>query len=86
MHLSAVIPNFRIAEYFVNFQGVCREIATASLHVQDGWIDLPTAPGLGVDIDVEKLRVHPHHEATAHGFRQYWEEYPRKGYVPSFRG
>lgn len=20
--------------------------------------------------------------ATKHGFRQYWEEYPRKGYVP----
>ena len=86
VHLSAVIPNFRIAEYFVNFQDLCREIATASLSVQDGWIDLPTAPGLGVDIDVDKLRAHPHHEATAHGFRQYWEEYPRKDHTPSFRG
>ena len=24
VHLSAVIPNFRIAEYFVNFADVCR--------------------------------------------------------------
>ena len=31
VHLSAVIPNFRIAEYFVNFQDLCREISTASL-------------------------------------------------------
>ena len=31
VHLSAVIPNFRITEYFVNFQDLCREIATASL-------------------------------------------------------
>jgi galactonate dehydratase len=36
VHLSAVIPNFRITEYFVNFQDLCREIATASLAVQDG--------------------------------------------------
>ena len=86
VHLSAVIPNFRIAEYFVNFRDLCQEISTASLKVEDGWIDLPTAPGLGVDIDVDKLRAHPHQEASAHGFRQYWEEYPRKGYAPSLRG
>src|SRR5438132_435458 len=85
VHVSAVIPNFRIAEYFVNFQDLCREISTASLTVQDGWVDLPTSPGLGVDIDVERLRAHPHQEATHRGFRQYWEEYPRKGYAPSLR-
>jgi len=82
VHVSAVIPNFRITEYFVNFEDLCREIATASLTMQDGWIDLPTTPGLGIDIDTEKLRAHPHHEATHRGFRQYWEEYPRKGYTP----
>jgi galactonate dehydratase len=82
VHVSAVIPNFRITEYFVNFEGICREIAIQGLAVKDGWIDLPTAPGLGIDVDVEKLRAHPHGEATAKGFRQYWEEYPRKGYAP----
>jgi galactonate dehydratase len=82
VHVSAVIPNFRITEYFVNLEGICREIASQRLTVTDGWIDLPEAPGLGIDIDVEKLRAHPHQEATRHGFRQYWEEYPRKGYVP----
>ncbi|MGE5271852.1 MAG: mandelate racemase/muconate lactonizing enzyme family protein [Thiohalocapsa sp.] len=82
VHVSAVIPNFRITEYFVNLEGVCREIATQGLAVKDGWIDLPTAPGLGIDIDVVKLRAHPHLEASKHGFRQYWEEYPRKGYEP----
>jgi len=84
--VSAVIPNFKITEYFVNFEGICREIATRGLAVKDGWIDLPTAPGLGIDIDVAKLRAHPHHEASHHGFRSYTEEYPRKGYVPSLRG
>jgi galactonate dehydratase len=83
VHLSAVVPNFRIAEYFVNFEDRCREVATQSLAVAAGWIDLPTAPGLGIDIDVGKLRSHPHQEASAHGFRQYWEEYPRRDYAPS---
>jgi galactonate dehydratase len=86
VHVSAAIPNFRITEYFVNFEDLCRDIATRSLAVKDGWIDLPTAPGLGIDIDVDKLRAHPHLEATHHGLRQYWEEYPRKGYAPSLRG
>ena len=85
VHVSAVIPNFRIAEYFVNFTDLCRDIATATLTMEDGWIELPTSPGLGVDLDVAKLRAHPHQEATHRGFRQYWEEYPRKGYTPSLR-
>jgi galactonate dehydratase len=85
LHVSAVIPNFRITEYFVNLENVCRDIASASLVVQDGWIELPASPGLGIDIDVERLRAHPHQEATHRGFRQYWEEYPRKDYTPSLQ-
>jgi galactonate dehydratase len=86
VHVSAVIPNFKITEYFVNFESRCREIATAGLVRDGGWIELPTAPGLGIDIDVGKLRAHPHHEASHHGFRSYTEEYPRKGYVPTLKG
>ncbi len=85
VHVSAVIPNFKITEYFVNFEKVCGEIAIAGLTRDGGWLDLPTAPGLGIDIDVGKLRAHPHHEASVHGLRQYTDEYPRKGYVPSLR-
>jgi len=85
VHVSAVIPNFRIAEYFVNFADLCQDISKQPLAMQDGWIELPTSPGLGVDLDVEKLRTHPHQETTHRGFRQYWEEYPRKGYTPSLR-
>src|SRR5258708_5404555 len=83
--VSAVIPNFKITEYFVNFEQRCGEIATAKLVRDGGWVDLPTAPGLGIDIDVAKLRAYPHHEASQHGFRSYTDEYPRKDYVPSLR-
>src|SRR5271168_1622209 len=84
VHLSAVIPNFRIAEYFVNFEDLCREIATSSLTVQNGWVDLPTTPGLGVDIDVDKLRAKPYRDMgtrVGKGLRSYTEEFPRKHYA-----
>jgi galactonate dehydratase len=45
VHVSTVIPNFRITAYLVNFEDLCGDIATASLVRQDGWIDLPTGPG-----------------------------------------
>lgn len=82
VHVSAVIPNFKITEYFVNFEDVCNDIAIAGLRRDGGWIELPTSPGLGIDIDIAKLRARPHQEVTARGLRQYWEEYPRKDYEP----
>ena len=48
----------------------------------DARCDGPVAAPFLYREDVERLRAHPHQEATKHGFRQYWEEYPRKGYVP----
>src|SRR4051794_25738750 len=54
VHVCAVIPNFRIAEYFVNFREACSAVATMQIEVRDGWAELPTTPGLGVDIDVAR--------------------------------
>ena len=81
VHLSAVIPNFLIAECFINLTEACDEIGSPGLKVQDGWVDLPTAPGLAVDIDVERLRKRPSKDFPHKDMRQYWEEFPRKNYV-----
>jgi galactonate dehydratase len=80
-HVCAVIPNFRITEYFVNFRDVCDEIALASLTMQAGWVDLPTVPGLGIDIDADQLRKRPYQQFPNRRMRHYWEEFPRKDYV-----
>ena len=81
VHLSAMIPNFLIAECFINLEEACAEIAAPGLVMADGWVDLPTAPGLGVDIDEEALRRRPYKEFPAPQYRNYWEEFPRKNYV-----
>jgi galactonate dehydratase len=83
--LAALIPNFWIAEFFVNLQPGCDAIAVQPLTVKDSFVELPTAPGHGIDIDVERLRAHPYRDMGAHGgnkgLRSYAEEFPRKNYV-----
>lgn len=81
MTLSAVIPNFWIAEFFVNLRPACDEIAVRPIAVQDGWAELPTVPGHGIDIDVARLKARPYQDRAGKGLRQYWEEFPRKNYV-----
>ena len=53
-----MIPNFWIAEFFVNLRPACDEIAVQPLMVKDSFVELPTTPGHGIDIDVERLRKH----------------------------
>jgi galactonate dehydratase len=55
LQVSACIPNFLITEYFVNFEALGREIARSSFQVKDSYIELPTAPGLGIELDEAAL-------------------------------
>ncbi len=82
--LSAMIPNFWIAECFINLKPACDEIAVAPLVVRDSFVELPTTPGHGIDLDVAKLRARPYRDMgsrTGKSLRSYTEEFPRKNYV-----
>jgi galactonate dehydratase len=84
VQLSAMIPNFLIAECFVNLKPACDEIAIAPLTIDGGFVDLPTAPGIGIDLDVARLRAAPYRDMGTRqgkGLRSYTEEFPRKNYV-----
>jgi galactonate dehydratase len=70
-HLCATIPNFLITEYFVNFETVARAVSTGGLVAEDGYITLPTASGLGIEIDEEALAAYSYQE-----FRQRRIRYP----------
>ena len=54
VHASAVMPNFLITEYFVRFAEVGTQISNQLLP-ENGFIPLPDAPGLGVDINMDAL-------------------------------
>ena len=59
VHASATMPNFIITEYFLPFVDFCDKISPNQLKPKNGYIDLPTAPGLGIDVDEEALKQHP---------------------------
>lgn len=74
LQVSACIPNFLITEYFVNFEAAGRELAHQAFEVKDSYIALPTAPGLGIELDEAALARHPLRERRARHIRDYAEE------------
>jgi galactonate dehydratase len=75
VHAAAGMPNFLIAEYFVNFEAVSNAIATPLVPV-NGLIALPTAPGLGVEIDEEALAHYAYQEFPTRNLRRPVDEAP----------
>ena len=65
LHAAARMPNFLITEYFVNFEEMGRQIAQTPFTVKESYIELPTTPGLGIDLDEEALARYPYQEFAA---------------------
>ena len=76
IQVSAAIPNFLITEYFVNLEELGNDIAKTPFQVQNGYIQLPDAPGLGIDLDEERLSAYPYKPFPARSPAQYWDEGP----------
>ena len=74
VHASATMPNFIITEYFLPFVDFCDRISTSQLKPKNGYIALPTAPGLGVDVDEEALKRYPAKPYTTRNLRHPEDE------------
>lgn len=60
LHLAACTPNFKVQEYFNDFADEHVKHAAPGLpEVVDGWFELPNAPGLGVELDLDFIAEHP---------------------------
>jgi galactonate dehydratase len=53
LQAGATMPNFLLTEYFVSFEKLGKEICENPPSIEDGFITLPTQPGLGL-----KMREH----------------------------
>jgi galactonate dehydratase len=62
LQVAAAIPNFLMAESFINLEEFGRQIAVTPFEVSDGYIQVPKAPGLGIELDEEALASHPHRD------------------------
>ncbi len=54
LQLAALLPGFCILEYAQN-QPWRDQVIREPLKIVDGWVDLPTAPGLGVELNLEAI-------------------------------
>ena len=72
LHLIAALPVAHpsllaeepIFEYDQSAHPFRRDLVTAPIEMRDGWIDIPDAPGLGIDVDMGVLERYAVHSAS----------------------
>ncbi len=67
LHLGASIPNFHILEQMEGERALRDALCTVPLRYEDGDFLLPTAPGLGTDLDLDALRDHEYRPQPMRG-------------------
>ncbi len=59
LHLDASIPNFVFQEFFYPYLDMYNEVLTEPIIYKDGYLEIPTRPGLGTDIREDVIRKRP---------------------------
>jgi galactonate dehydratase len=62
LQAAAVIPNFLILEYFLFFESLSNDIAEHPFSVENGFIELPKDPGLGIQLKEDALTQYKYKE------------------------
>ncbi|RMF87226.1 MAG: galactonate dehydratase [Nitrospinota bacterium] len=76
IQVSACIPNFLITEYFLNLESFGQAITPTPFVVHNSYIQLPEAPGLGIEVDEAALASHPYRPFPPRAIREYHQEGP----------
>jgi galactonate dehydratase len=76
LQVGACIPNFLIMEYPVTWEPVADEIAKNPFKVQNGRITLPTAPGIGIDLNEDALAKYPYRGPRKRALPDPFDERP----------
>lgn len=74
LHLAACTPNFKIQEYFNDFADeYVRDVAPGAPPVVEGFFELPSGPGLGVELDLDAIAEHPPRHAHFDLHAEDWQ-------------
>ena len=73
LQASAVMTNFLIMEYPIGFEAMGFDIAVNPLRVENGYIPLPTVPGLGIELKEEALDRYKYKEFPKRKMPRYLE-------------
>jgi len=76
IHLAANIPNFMILETFQDYDVSWRSELTSPMpNLRDGYYDVPTSPGWGIELIESVAAAHPYDpKAKLNMFSTDWEE------------
>jgi galactonate dehydratase len=58
-HFAASTPNFIILEYREVSAGPLRDMVLEPMKFRDGYLEIPTAPGLGIELNEKALQQYP---------------------------
>lgn len=74
LHLAACVPNFKIQEYFNDFdEPFVAGTASGLPAVTDGYFALPEGPGLGVTFNEDVVLAHPFRRQHFNLFSEDWQ-------------
>jgi L-alanine-DL-glutamate epimerase-like enolase superfamily enzyme len=66
VQVAAASPNFLILESIEQWGGFHADILTTPMRMEDGYVIVPDAPGLGVELNEEVARQHPYNGDELH--------------------
>jgi 2-dehydro-3-deoxyphosphogalactonate aldolase len=66
VQLAACSPNFLILEGIGRWDGFHAELLKSPIRWEAGYVEPPTAPGLGVELDEDVARAHPYDSSALH--------------------
>ena len=68
------LPNLKLQELFDDFSApFVREAVRGHPVAHDGYLELPTAPGLGIELDLDVIAEHPYENFRWNLFEEGWE-------------
>ncbi|HMC64424.1 MAG TPA: galactonate dehydratase [Gemmataceae bacterium] len=59
VHFAASTPNFVILEYHQPSPGPLRDMVLEPIKFKDGYLEIPDAPGLGIELDLKAIQKYP---------------------------
>ena len=64
LQIDACTPNFYMQEYFDQFNEPWeKDLLTWTPRLVDGYLEIPTTPGLGAELNLEEVKRHPYTES-----------------------
>ncbi len=60
VQLGACVPNWEVQEHVYEEKAPYRDVVKDIIKLESGWLQIPDAPGIGIELDEEGIKKHPY--------------------------